>query len=204
MRERRVINENTYSHPFFFFFPPQNLCFYQMYLALSSDFEVPTLLKILDLKTILCPPVVVGIGDFESPRHNPLVDACWGKDFPRLSSATGCSLNIVFFPKILEYSGLWPFSVFPWCQFLYTHQAGRTPALKQNWPSSEKSQNFKEKNAIFNEHPVCIFLCNFAYNLLLLYTFVCICIMWNKIFCSSGAYTPMEPYAYFMTLSFQR
>ena len=67
MRERRVINENTYSHPFFFFFPPQNLCFYQMYLALSSDFEVPTLLKILDLETILCPPVVVGIGDFESP-----------------------------------------------------------------------------------------------------------------------------------------
>ena len=26
---------------------------------------------------------------------------------------TGCSLNIVFFPKILEYSGLWSSSVFP-------------------------------------------------------------------------------------------
>ena len=50
-----------------------------------------------------------------------------------------------FFPKILEYSGLWSFSVFPCCQCVYTHQAGRTPALQQNWKSSEKSQNFKEK-----------------------------------------------------------
>ena len=58
---------------------------------------------------------------------------------------TGCSLNIVFFPKILKYSGLWPFSVLPQCQCVYTHQAGRTQALQQNWQSSEKSQNFKEK-----------------------------------------------------------
>ena len=29
----------------------------------------------------------------------------------------------------------------------------RTPALQQNWQSSEKSQHFKEKT-IFNEHPV--------------------------------------------------
>ena len=49
------------------------------------------------------------------------------------------------FPKILEYSGLWPFSVFPSCQWVYTHQAGRTPALQQNWQSSETFQNFKEK-----------------------------------------------------------
>ena len=28
---------------------------------------------------------------------------------------------------------------------VYTHQAGRTPALQQNWQSSEKSQNFKGK-----------------------------------------------------------
>ena len=28
---------------------------------------------------------------------------------------------------------------------VYTHQAGRKPALQQNWQSSEKSQNFKEK-----------------------------------------------------------
>ena len=45
-------------------------------------------------------------------------------------------------------------SVFPRCQCMYTHQAGRKPALQQNWQSSEKSQNFKEKNTIFNEHPV--------------------------------------------------
>ena len=53
---------------------------------------------------------------------------------------TWCSLNIVFFPKILEYSGLWSFSVFPWCQCVYTHRAGRTPALQHNWQSSEKTQ----------------------------------------------------------------
>ena len=70
-------------------------------------------------------------------------------------SYTECSLNIVFFSNIFKYSGLWPFSVFPRCQCVYTHQAGRTPALlQQNWQSSEKSQNFKEKNTIFNEHPV--------------------------------------------------
>ena len=32
---------------------------------------------------------------------------------------TGCSLNIMFFSKILEYSGLLPFSVFPLCQCVY-------------------------------------------------------------------------------------
>ena len=42
-------------------------------------------------------------------------------------------------------SMLLPFSVFPRCQCVYTHQAVRTPALQQNWQSSEKSQNFKEK-----------------------------------------------------------
>ena len=67
---------------------------------------------------------------------------------------TGCSLNIVFFPKILKYSGLWPFSVLPRCQCVYTRQAGRKPALQQSWQSSETSQHFKEKNTIFNEHPV--------------------------------------------------
>ena len=58
---------------------------------------------------------------------------------------TGCSLNIVVFLKILKYSGLWPFSVLPLCQCVYTHKAGITPALQQNWQSSEKSQNSKEK-----------------------------------------------------------
>ena len=65
-----------------------------------------------------------------------------------------CSLNIVFFPNIIEYSELWSFSVFPRRQCVYTHQAGRTPASQQNWQSSGKSQNFTEKNTIFNEHPV--------------------------------------------------
>ena len=45
----------------------------------------------------------------------------------------GCSLNIVFFPKILEYIGLWSYSVFSWCQCVYTYQQnGRTPALQEN------------------------------------------------------------------------
>ena len=45
--------------------------------------------------------------------------ACWTSNVhcnTWLSYApTGCSLNIVFFPKILKYSGLWPFSVCPQC-----------------------------------------------------------------------------------------
>ena len=45
---------------------------------------------------------------------------------------TGCSLNIVgFFPKILKHFGLWPFSVSPRCQCVYT-VTGQTPALQQN------------------------------------------------------------------------
>ena len=39
---------------------------------------------------------------------------------------TGCSLNIVFFKK----SRILPFSVFPRCQCMYTHQTGRTTALQ--------------------------------------------------------------------------
>ena len=38
-----------------------------------------------------------------------------------------------------------PGSVFPRCQCVYTNQAGRKPALQQNWQSSEKSQHLKEK-----------------------------------------------------------
>ena len=57
-------------------------------------------------------------------------------------------IKYCFFSKILKYSGLWPFSVFPRCQCVYTHQAGRTPAQQQNWQSSENSQNLKEKHNI--------------------------------------------------------
>ena len=56
------------------------------------------------------------------------------------------------FPKILKYSGLWPLSVCLGVS-VCTHQAGRTPALKQNWKSSENHKILR-KNTIFNEHPV--------------------------------------------------
>ena len=49
------------------------------------------------------------------------------------------------FSNILKYSGLWPLSVLPRCQCVYTKQTGRTPALQQNWQSSEKSQYFEDK-----------------------------------------------------------
>ena len=49
------------------------------------------------------------------------------------------------FLKILIYI---PNSVFSRCQCVYTRQAGRTPALQQNWQSSENSKIFKEKHDI--------------------------------------------------------
>ena len=58
---------------------------------------------------------------------------------------TGCSLNIVFFFEDLKIFWTLAFLCFPWCQCVYTHQAGRKPALQQNLQSSEKSQHFKEK-----------------------------------------------------------
>ena len=53
--------------------------------------------------------------------------------------------KILCFFRFLENipdSGL---SLFSLGQSVYTHQAGRKPALQQNRQSSEKSQNFKEK-----------------------------------------------------------
>ena len=49
------------------------------------------------------------------------------------------------FSKDFRIFRTWSFSVFPWVQCVYTHQAGRTPTLQQNWQSSEKSQHFREK-----------------------------------------------------------
>ena len=46
------------------------------------------------------------------------------------------------FSKDFRIFRTWSFSVFPWVQCVYTHQAGRTPTLQQN--------------TIFNEHPVSI------------------------------------------------
>ena len=62
-----------------------------------------------------------------------------------VSKSTGCSLNIVFSPKILKYSGLWSFSVLPRWQCVYTHKAGRKPAELVEF---RKIQNFKEKHNI--------------------------------------------------------
>jgi len=45
----------------------------------------------------------------------------------------GVHYILCFFSKILKYSLLFPSSLFPRCQCVYTHQAGRTPALQQNW-----------------------------------------------------------------------
>ena len=51
----------------------------------------------------------------------------------------------VFFPNFSKYSEL----CFPTVSVcVYTYQAGRKPALQQNWQSSEKSQNYKEKHNI--------------------------------------------------------
>ena len=55
------------------------------------------------------------------------------------------------FSKILKYipdSGLSRCVLWTWTT------KGRTPALRQNWQSWERSQHLKEKNTIFNEHPV--------------------------------------------------
>ena len=56
-------------------------------------------------------------------------------------SSTGCSLNIVLFRRFFN---IFRTLVSPRCQCVYT-MAGRTPALQQNWQSSEKSQHLKEK-----------------------------------------------------------
>ena len=52
-----------------------------------------------------------------------------------------------FFEDSNIYSGL------SRCQCVCTHQASRTPALQQNWQSSENSKIVR-KNTIFNERPV--------------------------------------------------
>ena len=49
----------------------------------------------------------------------------------------------VFFENFKIYSGLWPLLVFQRC--VNGPLNGRTPALQQNWQSSENSQHFKEK-----------------------------------------------------------
>ena len=55
----------------------------------------------------------------------------------------------VFFEDFKIFRSLFSLGV----NVCHTHQAGRTPALQQNWQNLEKSQNYK-KNTIINEHPV--------------------------------------------------
>ena len=60
-----------------------------------------------------------------------------------------------FFKDFIIFRTLAFLSVLPLYQCVYTHQAGRTPALQQNSQSSEKSQHFKEKtqylmNTLYN------------------------------------------------------
>ena len=67
----------------------------------------------------------------------------------KATQITGCSLNIVFFPKILNYSGL---SLFPPGVRVYTH----TRQVKHQLCSGtgRVQTNHKEKNTTVNEHPV--------------------------------------------------
>ena len=65
--------------------------------------------------------------------------------------ALSCRLDNRVFIKYCvfwKYSGLWPFSVFPRCQCVYTHQAVRKPALQQNWQSSENHKILRKKHNI--------------------------------------------------------
>ena len=64
-----------------------------------------------------------------------------------LPSYTGCSLNIVFFTKILDYSGLLPFSVFSHTRQVEHQRCSRTGRVQKN-------HKILRKNTIFNEHPV--------------------------------------------------
>ena len=66
-----------------------------------------------------------------------------------IEPGTGCSLNIVFFRRSFNIFRTLASFGSPRCQFVYT-MAGQTPALQQNWRSSEESQHIKE-NTIFNE-----------------------------------------------------
>ena len=75
------------------------------------------------------------IASSNSPCLPVVISICILFLFTQDYLSTGCSLNIVFFPIFFKYSGLWPFSVFPRCQCVYTHQAGRKPALQQNLQS---------------------------------------------------------------------
>ena len=64
------------------------------------------------------------------------------------SPSTGCSLIIVFFPIFFKYSGLWPFSVFPRCQCVYTHQAGRKSGCSRTGRVRKNHKILRKKHNI--------------------------------------------------------
>ena len=76
----------------------------------------------------------------------------WGIWHKRRTNSYRVLIKYCVFSMILIYI---PDTVFSRCQCVYTHQAGRTPALQQNWQSSENSKNVR-KYTIFNEHPVAL------------------------------------------------
>ena len=67
--------------------------------------------------------------------------------YPTTFYIQGVHSILCFFEDFKIYSGLWPLSVSPRCQCVYT-MAGQTPVLQPNWQSSEISQHFKEKHNI--------------------------------------------------------
>ena len=67
---------------------------------------------------------------------------------------TGCSLNIMFFSKILKYSGVLPFSVFPRCQYMCTHTRHVEHQRCSRTRRFQKNRKILRKNTIFNEQPV--------------------------------------------------
>ena len=73
----------------------------------------------------------------------------WLVDRFRYSPATISIKYCVFFQDFEIFRTL-AFLCFPSVSVCDTHQAGRKPALQQNWQSSEGI------NTIFNEHPVVV------------------------------------------------
>ena len=57
------------------------------------------------------------------------------KSMREAGEVQGVHLILCFFEDFNIFSGLCLLS----CQYVYTRQAGRTPALQQNWQSSENS-----------------------------------------------------------------
>ena len=98
---------------------------------------------------------IIFIQDRKSQFHDPIGAICLFKDrlpfylsiylYNVYSSTYRVFIKYCVFSTDFEYFGLRSFSVFPRRQCVYTYQAGRKPALLQNWQSSEKSQHFKEK-----------------------------------------------------------